>query len=102
MTRKVLILLLSLVKTIYSCYSFQKLSKILYIYIFFFPYLDGIARVELELGKLRDNTKLRPSNEALRKAAQELEKNNNILLGSQINFGNIKELLRGKIQEMKF
>jgi len=63
---------------------------------------DGIARVELELGKLRDNTKLRPSNEALRKAAQELEKNNNILLGSHINFGNIKELLRGKIQDMKF
>ena len=70
--------------------------------LIFLLHIDGIARVELELGKLRDNTKLRPSNEALRKAAQELEKNNNILLGSQINFGNIKELLRGKIQDMKF
>lgn len=55
---------------------------------------EGVNRVELELGKLRDNTKMRPSNESLRRAAQEIEKDG--ILGSQINIGSIKELLKGK------
>lgn len=58
---------------------------------------DGIDRVEADLSKLRDHTKLRPSNEALRKVAQDLEKNSMAsLLGSQVNIGNIKDLLKSK------
>ena len=60
---------------------------------------EGINRVEMELAKLKDHTKLRPSNEALRKAAQELEKSSHSaagLLGAQLNVGSIKELLKGK------
>lgn len=59
---------------------------------------EGIDRVEDELSKLRDHTKLRPSNEALRKVAQDLEKNSSMasLLGSQVNIGNIKDLLKSK------
>lgn len=61
---------------------------------------DGITRVEIELGKLRDNTKLRPSNEALRRAAQELE-NGSGILGPHVNLGSIKELLKGKLDHFK-
>lgn len=55
---------------------------------------EGVSKVEVELVKLRDNTKMRPSNENLRKAAEELERDG--ILGSQINIGSIKDLLKGK------
>jgi hypothetical protein len=54
---------------------------------------EGITRVEDELFKLRDTTKLRPSNEALRKAAQDLESG---ILGGQVNIGSIRDMLKGK------
>ena len=62
---------------------------------------DGITRVELELSKLRDNTNLRPSNEALRKVAQEIEKSTataagGILGGAQVNIDSIRDLFKGK------
>ena len=41
--------------------------------------------------------KLRPSNEALRKAAQEWEKSTGGLLsGTHVNIGSIRDLLKGK------
>ncbi len=63
---------------------------------------DSITRIETELSKLRDNTKLRPSNEALRKAALELEKASGGsnpalgLLGTQVNMDSIRDLFKGK------
>lgn len=54
---------------------------------------DGIVKVEQELRKVRDPSKLRPSNEALRRAAQDLETG---ILGSQVHIGNIKDMLKGK------
>jgi len=58
---------------------------------------EGICRAEVELSKLKDNTKLRPSNEALRKAAQEWEKSTGGLLsGTHVNIGSIRDLLKGK------
>lgn len=56
---------------------------------------EGITRVEMELLKLRDDTKLRPSQEALRKAAEELDKGSGIL-GAQVNIGSIRDLFKGK------
>merc|ERR1712223_107739 len=58
---------------------------------------EGICRAEVELSKLKDHTKLRPSNEALRKAAQEWEKSTGGLLsGTHVNIGTIRDLLKGK------
>jgi len=61
---------------------------------------EGICRAEVELSKLKDHTKLRPSNEALRKAAQEWEKTSavsGLLAGTQVNIANgIRDLLKGK------
>jgi hypothetical protein len=63
---------------------------------------EGICRAEVELSKLKDHTKLRPSNEALRKAAQEWEKNTGglpyggLLGGTHVNIGSIIDQLKGK------
>lgn len=57
---------------------------------------DGICRVEMELCKLKDHTKLRPSSEALRKAAQELEKSGSAAGLLDVNIGSIRDLFKGK------
>ncbi len=54
---------------------------------------EGICRLEGELDKLRDSSKLRPSAEALQRAAHGIEAG---ILGSQMNIGNIRDMLKGK------
>ena len=61
---------------------------------------DGITRIESELSKIRDHTKLRPNNEALRKAAQDIEKSG--ILGTQVNIGNIRDLFKGKFSAWNY
>ena len=56
---------------------------------------DSIDKVELELGKLRDHTRIRPTDDTLRKIAQEVEKSSG-LLGAQVNIGNLRDMFKGK------
>ena len=58
---------------------------------------DSIDKVELELGKLRDHTRIRPTDDTLRKIAQEVEKSGAAgLLGAQVNIGNLRDMFKGK------
>ena len=67
---------------------------------------DGITRVETELSKLRDLTNQRPSSEALRKVAAEIEKSSAAAGGAvggmlggaaaQVNIDTIRDLFKGK------
>jgi len=56
---------------------------------------DSIGKVELELDKLRDHTRIRPTDDTLRKIAQEVEKSSG-LLGAQVNIGNLRDMFKGK------
>ena len=58
---------------------------------------DSIDKVENELGKLRDHTRIRPSDDTLRKIAQEVEKSGGVqgLLGAQVNIGNLRDMFKG-------
>ena len=58
---------------------------------------DSIDKVEMELDKLRDHTRIRPSDDTLRKIAQEVEKSGATgLLGAQVNIGNLRNMFKGK------
>ena len=57
---------------------------------------DSIDKVELELSKLRDHTRVRPSDDTLRKIAQEIDKSGQGILGAQVNIGSLREMFKGK------
>ena len=57
---------------------------------------ESIDKVEEELSKLRDHTKVRPSDDTLRKIAQEVERSGQGILGAQVNIGSLRDMFKGK------
>ena len=57
---------------------------------------ESIDKVEEELSKLRDHTKVRPSDDTLRKIAQEVGRSGQGILGAQVNIGSLRDMFKGK------